>query len=166
MAEYLQYQSEAGANQGKLLYIEAGADLGKLAHECCCVCCDCPAIGPTVTFTGIVACGAGDQNHADILNGNGPFQLVLMDPVLGDCSYEWLGVLGGQNVWVLLTCNQSVDPLITGWRLIGRVAGLDYFRADPDLAFALNCATSTSPPGYACPYGNLGGEDGTALVEW
>jgi len=36
MAGELQYQSEAGANQGKLFYAESGPNAGKLVYECCC----------------------------------------------------------------------------------------------------------------------------------
>lgn len=157
MAHHLQ----KSAATGHLLKTDTG-HLAKICDDCC----DCPNDGPTVTFTGIAACEAGNQEDADILNGHGAFQLVPTVPVLGDCYYAWAGLVDGETVLIGLSCNQSTDPEVTGWRLIGRVNGLDYFRADPDLETEINCSGITTPAGYSCPYANLGGEDGTATVEW
>ena len=58
MAGELQYISAAGANQGKLLYIESGVNAGKLAYECCCKCehCDSYPSQFSVVISGLVLC--------------------------------------------------------------------------------------------------------------
>ncbi len=67
MAGELQYRTSDGA----LLYIESGADAGKLAYECCCggtpsdaPCTDCGSI-PTVDAVVTVTGTCGDQSRCD-----------------------------------------------------------------------------------------------------
>lgn len=87
MADDLQYDSQVGANQGKLLYCETGANLGKLVYECPCrPCCDPGPASITLIISGTGTGFDDTYTLSPVVSG-----AISCAGELGGtaCTYEW-----------------------------------------------------------------------------
>jgi hypothetical protein len=126
---------------GKLLYIESGADVGKLARECCCGVgsdpCDC---SPALDYTYTVRLDGFTDNWADY---NGDWDIEWQTGCSWYGEYDVLGTPA-----VDLTITMSWDATNEWWEVLIQLpggCGIQFTLASTD-------PCSTRPPGSYTRY--------------